>query len=286
MHYRWIQKSDPAMFQEILRRIREGRWEVVGGRPVEPDCNIPATGVLPATPSMERAYCKQALGVDVTIGFNPDSFGHAAGRPTLLKQSGYHYYVFMRPQDQEQDPDKKLPLLFWWQGPDGSRVLTLRILGSYDSPAARIPAIAPHSFASGFSDGALFLGVGDHGGAVTRAQIQQVLQMRNDNTLPELRWSTTGEFFRAVEASPAMANLPVITGDLQHHSRGCYSACGEEKYQNRRAERAMVQVESLSWLTCATFGRKYPQGAFSDAWWNIYSTSFTTCLRARPCTGL
>ena len=25
-HYRWIQKADPAMFQEILHRIREGRW--------------------------------------------------------------------------------------------------------------------------------------------------------------------------------------------------------------------------------------------------------------------
>ena len=83
-----------------------------------------------------KAYCKEALGVDVKIGFNPDSFGHAAGLPTILKQSGYGYYVFMRPGDQEQEPDKKLPLLFWWEGPDGSRVLTLRILGSYDSPAA------------------------------------------------------------------------------------------------------------------------------------------------------
>ena len=242
IHYRWIQKADPAMFQEILRRIREGRWEVVGGWPVEPDCNIPATESFVRHALYGKAYCKEALGVDVKIGFNPDSFGHAAGLPTILKQSGYGYYVFMRPGDQEQDPDKKLPLLFWWQGPDGSRVLTLRILGSYDSAASKIPTVAGNSFAPGFSDGALFLGVGDHGGAVTKAQIQQVLEMRNDTSLPELRWSTTGEFFKAVESSPAMAKLPVISGDLQHHSRGCYSACGEEKYQNRRSERAMVQV--------------------------------------------
>ena len=94
---------------------------------------------------------------------------------------------------------------------------------------------------------------------MTKAQIQQVLQMRNDTSLPELRWSTTREFFKAVESSPAMAKLPVIRGDLQHHSRGCYSADGDEKYQNRRAERAMVQVESLSWLTSVTLGRKYPR---------------------------
>ena len=273
-HYRWIQKADPAMFQEILHRIREGRWEVVGGWPVEPDCNIPSTESFVRHGLYGKAYCKEALGVDVKIGFNPDSFGHAAGLPTILKQSGFGYYVFMRPGDQEQEPDKKLPLLFWWEGPDGSRVLTLRILGSYDSAAAKIPTVAPNSFASGFSDGALFLGVGDHGGAVTKAQIQQVLQMRNDTSLPELRWSTTAEFFKAVESSPAMANLPVIRGDLQHHSRGCYSANGDEKYQNRRAERAMVQVESFSWLTSVTLGRQYPRAQFTDAWWNILFNQF------------
>ena len=278
IHYRWIQKADPAMFQEILHRTREGRWEVVGGWPVEPDCNIPATESFVRHALYGKAYCKEALGVDVKIGFNPDSFGHAAGLPTILTQSGYGYYVFMRPGDQEQDPDKKLPLLFWWQGPDGSRVLTLRILGSYDSAASKIPTVAGNSFAPGFSDGALFLGVGDHGGAVTKAQIQQVLEMRNDTSLPELRWSTTGEFFKAVESSGAMAKLPVISGDLQHHSRGCYSACGEEKYQNRRSERAMVQVESLAWLTGSTLGRKYPQAAFTDAWWNILFNQFHDLL--------
>ena len=153
-------------------------------------------------------------------------------------------------------------------------VLTLRILGTYDSGAARIPAAAKDSFAPGFANGALFLGVGDHGGAVTKAQIQQVLAMKSDTSLPELRWSTTAEFFKAVEASPAMANLPVITGDLQHHSRGCYSACGDQKYQNRRAERAMVQVESLSWLTSAALATKYPQAEFTDAWWNILFNQF------------
>ena len=56
----------------------------------------------------------------------PDSFGHAAGLPTILKRAGYGYYVFMRPQEHEM----KLPLLFWWEGRDGSRVLTLTNLAA------------------------------------------------------------------------------------------------------------------------------------------------------------
>ncbi|MHB1960138.1 MAG: glycoside hydrolase family 38 N-terminal domain-containing protein [Acidobacteriaceae bacterium] len=274
IHYRWIQKADPEMFEEIRQRIREGRWEVVGGWPVEPDCNIPSTESFVRHALYGKIYCRGAMGVDVKVGFNPDSFGHAAGLPTILKQSGYNYYVFMRPQEHEQDPDKKLPLLFWWEGPDGSRVLTLRILNSYDNPAARIPMVADTSFAPGFSDGAFFLGVGDHGGAVTKAQIQEVLQLRNETSLPDLRWSTTREFFSAVESSPAMQKLPVIKGELQHHSRGCYSACGKEKYQNRRSERALVEAESIALLSSLSLGRKYPKPEFESAWWNVLFNQF------------
>ena len=270
IHYRWIQKADPEMFEEIRQRIREGRWEVVGGWPVEPDCNIPSTESFVRHALYGKTYCRETMGVDVKVGFNPDSFGHAAGLPTILKQSGYNYYVFMRPQEHDMD----LPLLFWWEGPDGSRVLTLRILHSYDNTAAQIPAVAKISFAPGFSDGAFFLGVGDHGGAVTKAQIQEVLLLKNDTSLPELRWSTTREFFSAVGSSPAMQNLPVIKGELQHAFRGCYSACGEEKYQNRRSERALVESESIALLSSLNLGRKYPRQEFESAWWNVLFNQF------------
>jgi alpha-mannosidase len=275
IHYRWIEKADPDMFAEILQRIREGRWEVVGGWPVEPDCNLPSTESFVRHGLYGKKYCQRTLGVDVKIGFNPDSFGHAAGLPTILKQSGYNYYVFMRPRPED---GTNLPLLFWWEGPEGSRILTLRILHSYDSPAAQIPAVAESSFAPGFSHGAFFLGVGDHGGAVTKAQIQEISQLRNDTNLPELRWSTAREFFEEVESSPAMANLPVIKGGLQHHARGCYSACGEEKYQNRRSERAMVETESIALLASLNLGREYPQAEFENAWWNILFNQFHDLL--------
>src|SRR5512142_3440269 len=39
--YAWVEQSDPQMFAEIQQRVREGRWVLVGGWWVEPDCNIP-----------------------------------------------------------------------------------------------------------------------------------------------------------------------------------------------------------------------------------------------------
>jgi alpha-mannosidase len=269
-HYRWVQRADPAMFAEIQQRVKEGRWEVVGGWPVEPDCNIPSTESFVRDSLYGKDYCRRNLGVDVRIGFNPDSFGHAAGLPTLLKRAGYGYYTFMRPQEHEMN----LPLLFWWEGADGSRVLTWRIWRDYDADADLIRQAATEAFAPGFDHACFFLGVGDHGGAVTREMIRQVVEMRKEPALPELRFSTLRDFFTAVEASPAFASLPAIKGELQHHARGCYSANGEGKILNRRAERWLGEAETISLVAGLTAGHAYPAGQYAESWWKVLFCQF------------
>ena len=39
--YEWVSQADPKMMEEIRARVKEGRWNVVGGWWVEPDVNIP-----------------------------------------------------------------------------------------------------------------------------------------------------------------------------------------------------------------------------------------------------
>ncbi len=269
-HYAWVERADPKMFEEIRQRVREGRWEVVGGWPVEPDCNIPSTESFVRHCLYGKGYFQRALGVDVNIGFNPDSFGHAAGFPAILKRAGYRYYVFMRPQEHEM----KLPLLFWWEAPDGSRVLTLRIRRGYSMSAERIADAAQNNFAPGFDHAAYFLGVGDHGGAVTREQIKRVLEQQQDSSLPELRWNTLTNFFAAVEQSKAAADLPVVRTELQHHARGCYSAYGEGKQLNRRAERWLGQAETISLVANLSQDHPYPGQEYAAAWWKVLFNHF------------
>jgi alpha-mannosidase len=268
-HYRWVERADPAMFGEIQQRVKEGRWEVIGGWPVEPDCNIPSSESFVRHSLYGKEYCRRTLGADVTVGFNPDSFGHAAGLPTVLKNAGYGYYSFMRPEAHEM----KLPLLFWWEGADGSRVLTLRLLG-YDNDADALKAAATENFVSGFDHAAFILGVGDHGGAVTKEQIRQVLELRKDPSLPELRFSTFRSFFSAVENSPAFGSLPVVKTELQHHSRGCYSANGEGKFLNRRAERWLGEAETLSFIANLSAGHAYPADQYAESWWKVLFCQF------------
>ena len=269
-HYAWAERADPRMFAEIRERVREGRWEPVGGWPVEPDCNIPSTESIARHCLYGKSYFQRALSADIQIGFNPDSFGHPAGLPTLLRAAGYRYYVFMRPQEHEMN----LPLLFWWEGPDGSRVLALRIRRGYSEGAHRLRLAAENNFQTGFDHAAFFLGVGNHGGSVTKEQIRQVVEMRSDQTLPELRFSTVREFFAAVEASPAFASLPVVKGELQYHSRGVYSAHGEVKQLNRRAERWLGRAEAVSLAASLAHGREYPAREYADAWGRVLFNQF------------
>jgi len=42
LYYKWIEDNEPGMFEEIKKRVKEGRWAIVGGWWVQPDCNMPS----------------------------------------------------------------------------------------------------------------------------------------------------------------------------------------------------------------------------------------------------
>jgi len=271
--YRWAQEMDGQLFEEVRRRAKEGRWEVVNGWIVEPDCNIPSTESFVRQCLYGKRYFDRQLGVDVRVGYNVDSFGHGGGLPQILARAGYRYYVMMRPQAHELD----LPMLFWWESPDGSRVLTWRIPTDYgqfytqtvDDLEESIRAAVDRCFPPGFDHGAFFLGVGNHGGGPTRSQLQRVVALQRDRHLPELRFSTLGDFFSEIEKSPAFKDVPVVRRELQHHARGCYSAMGEIKAINRRAERSLVKAETLAVLADMGGEGDYAQEALREAWWKL-----------------
>lgn len=280
--YRWAQEMDGRLFRDIRRRVEEGRWEVVNGWVVEPDCNIPSTESFVRQCLYGKRYFHEQMGVDVRIGYNVDSFGHGGGLPQVLARAGYRYYVMMRPQPHELD----LPMLFWWESADGSRVLTLRVPTAYgqnpgttaDDLEAQVRAAADDSFPHGFNDGVFFLGVGDHGGGPTRSHLERIVALQGDPRLPELRFSTMAAFFAAIERSPAFNDVPVVRRELQHHARGCYSAMGEIKAMNRRAERSLARAETLGALAEADGGALYPHEALCEAWWKLLFNQFHDVL--------
>ena len=40
--YQWVEEHEPALFTRIGRLVRDGRWHIVGGWYLQPDCNLPS----------------------------------------------------------------------------------------------------------------------------------------------------------------------------------------------------------------------------------------------------
>ncbi|MCU0521956.1 MAG: glycosyl hydrolase-related protein [Anaerolineae bacterium] len=270
--YAWVERIDPAMFEEIRARVAEGRWEIAGGWWIEPDCNIPGGESFVRQALYGQRYFQKAFGVTAHVGYAVDSFGHHAVLPQILKASGLDFYVFMRPGPHE----KGLPgRLFWWEADDGSRVLTFRIPFTYTSwghdlePHIRRCAAEMKPPVDTFM---CFYGVGNHGGGPTGENIASIQRLNGDPELPALAFSTTGAFFDAVGARDWP--LPVVHDELQHHASGCYAAHSGIKRWNRQAESALQRAETWSTVAARVTGLPYPKDTLTHAWKDVLFNQF------------
>ncbi len=241
--YDVVRELDPALFRRIQNFVAEGRWEVVGGWYVQPDCNLPSEASFERHFELGSEHHLRYFGERPTVGYNVDSFGHSGGLPSLLARHGYDSYVFMRPGPHEKD----LPgSLFRWRSPDGAEVIAWRIHDRYnvdtvDGLKEHIPSLLEHCTADGVDHVMCFFGVGDHGGGPTRTLLDWIGE--NRRTIPgcELVFSSPRRFFDAV--LPHAERLPVVADELQYHAVGCYSVAHETKVHIRRAENLAVAAE-------------------------------------------
>ena len=211
--YEWAAAADPSMMAEIRKRVAEGRWDVVGGWWIEPDVNIPNGESLIRQGLYGQRLFQQLLGRMARVGYNPDSFGHPGTLPQILKLQGMHAYVFMRPGAHE----KQLPAdVFWWQGADGTRVLTYRIPYSYGITGDVQDRM--HDFVTKLQeptkDMMLFYGAGDHGGGPAKDTIHSILDAQKQPGAPKILFSTPDSYFDDIAKvapgfSPARADLKV-----------------------------------------------------------------------------
>jgi alpha-mannosidase len=274
--YEQIRTLCPDLFERIRRFVRAGRWEAVTGWWVQADTNMAAAETLIKQGQIGRAWFRRHLGVDVTIGYEVDSFGHPATLPALLRAAGIDKFAWGRPTE----PTNPLPAkLFTWRAPSGESVTAAHIPVSYC--ARSIDDLVQHiegGIAAAYPNlghAIAFYGVGDHGGGPSRQQIEWIREHRLYGDGVELVFSSLQRFFQAIEASGLA--LPVFEGELQWVSPGCYSAVHETKQQLRQAETLLTQAEQL----CLRFPDLAPSGAgerLQEGWTHACFNSFHDIL--------
>ncbi len=243
---------------------------------VQPDMNLPQGESFVRQALLGKTYLREHLGVEPRVAYCVDSFGHAGTLPQIFRKCSFDAYVFMRPGPHE----KELPAqAFWWQAPDGSRVLAFRITASYatgpwdhtEHILRAVEAKPPQLFHT-----MCFFGVGDHGGGPTRQQIENVLRIARSRDDPEIRFSSPEAYFAAI--APEADTLPVVAEELQFHAVGCYSVNSALKRAHRQAECSLLVAERMATLAQIWVGQPAPMERLRALWHELCFNQFHDTL--------
>ncbi len=275
-YYRWVEELDPPMFEEIRQRVKEGRWIPVNGWWVQPDCNMPSGESFARQTLYAQRYYLEKFGRLCRTGYNIDSFGHCGAIPQILRHGGMNAYVFMRPGKASPDIPRNA---FLWKGTDGTEVMAFHLPAEYGLNGSDVIASelkVPEAYLQENNlDTMFFFGVGNHGGGPTKGDIEYLLS-RIDGGEPAV-FSDPDSYFDLIRKDKD--KLPTYTGELQHHSRGCYSTTGRIKQMNRDAENALDSAEK--WDTAAGLildGAKTSTATLAEAWKDLLFCQFHDSL--------
>jgi len=297
----WMFEKYPFMHQQILDRVKQGRWEMVGGMWVEPDLNMPDGESLVRQLLIGKRFFKEKFGTEVRIGWNPDSFGYSWQLPQIYKKSGVDYFVTQKLtwNDANQLPMK----LFWWQSPDGSRVLTY-FPHDYVNDVEPLRIATDVAVLQNANPGAPEMmhlyGVGDHGGGPTRVMLEDGMHWTNpDVVFPKSSFGVAQGFFSDIEGRADTAHSPIwnykvlasgntnlpapsegkfslpVWNDelyLEYH-RGVFTTQANHKRNMRESEEELLDAEkfsSLAWLS----GLSYPGTELNEAWKKVLFNQF------------
>jgi alpha-mannosidase len=280
--YEWMQEKYPDLFKEIQQRVKEGRWEVIGGMWVEPDLNMPAGESLVRQILVGKRYFQKSFGVDIHIGWNPDSFGYNWQLPQIYKKSGIDYFVTSKllwATDYTQFPYR----LFWWEAPDGSRLLTYfphEYANEFNAEQITkdFSFYAPSVYGSRLTNPPQMLylyGVGDHGGGPTRSMLDNANRLRAPETVfPKVEFSSAKDFFADLQQELPHLQVPIWRDELYfEYHRGVFTTQSETKRRIRRDEDLLLDAEKYA-SVASLFGQSYPQNEFELAWKNLLFDHF------------
>ncbi len=270
--YKWTERYYPDLFAQIKTKIASGEWEVVGGAWTEHNTNIPSGESLVRQHLYAKRYFKEKFGVDVKTGWLPDSFGFNWNLPQIYHKCGIDYFVTFKLQWQIERNDPPVPFpyhLFWWEGPEGSRVLSFLTVGPYNGkaePAQLLDALHTVESMHHIDKVLSLYGKGDHGGGPMPDIMDRAVTMMHDPNFPTVRFMKGVDYFHQIEALPQAKELPVVDDELYVKThRGTFTTDSQVKRDNRRSEELLMNAEKFS-LLASQFGQPYPQERIQELW--------------------
>jgi alpha-mannosidase len=264
--YQWMENLYPDLFAKIRERIKEGRWELTGGLWLEPDCNLVSGDSWSRHLLYAQRYFKQRFGRQIRLGWNPDSFGYNWNMPQSFQNAGIDAFITQKIgwNDTNVFPHR----VFWWEGPDGSRVLVyfpFDYVEDITDGLRLVDRLRQFDGNTGFTKQLVLYGIGDHGGGPSLEMLQRADRLKNLDIFPAVEYGTAEKYLAWLRQQD-LKNIPVWKDELYlEFHRGTYTTQANTKKGNRESEILLTNAEKFS-SAAAWSGRPYNNAVLEEAW--------------------
>ncbi|MFL6028374.1 MAG: alpha-mannosidase, partial [Friedmanniella sp.] len=277
--YAWIKEFYPELFARIAEKVRTGQFVPVGGMWVEADTNMPGGEAMARQFLAGKKFFLDNFGVETEEVWLPDSFGYSAALPQIVRASGSKYFLT---QKMSWNQTNRMPHhTFWWEGIDGSRVLThFPPVDTYNSDlsGADLARAERQYREQGLATMSLVpFGYGDGGGGPNREMVATAHRLASLEGSPTVTMDSPRAFFDAAAAE--YPDPPVWSGEmyLELHS-GTYTSQARTKRGNRRSEHLLREAELWAATAAVRLGREYPRAELEELWQLVLLQQFHDIL--------
>ena len=276
--YQWVEEYEPALFEEIRALVKLGKWHIMGGWHLQPDCNMPSGEGFVRNILSGRKYFWEKFGVKPTTAINFDPFGQTRGLVQILAKAEYDSYIFCRPYKSF----RKLPSeRFTWVGYDGSEITGARVVEGYNSNKGKATEKIGNTV-NRFKEAPVHTelclwGIGNHGGGPSKKDLNDIEEAVAKWEAEGIcvRHSTPEAYFSALRAS---ADLPKYEGDINPWSVGCYVSQVQVKQKYRQLENELFACEKMCAALALTSDFKYPEKEFGEVLYDLLMLQFHDIL--------
>lgn len=269
--YKYVEEYAPELFKEIKELVKQGKWHIMGGWYLQPDCNMPQGESFVRQIKEGQRYFKEKFDACPTTAINLDPFGHSVGLVQIVKKCGQDSYLFMRPYASELTlPSDQ----FIWRGLDGSEIKATRITGGYGTHLGDSAESITHKVKwQPFEVGTALWGVGNHGGGPSRKDLQDIKDRLLSDESAEFIHSTPEKFFS--EINPTQ----VFDSSLRISMPGCYSSMYRVKKLHAMLENELYMAEKIASVAYMSGALKtYPQNELQIATHDLLNAEFHDVL--------
>jgi len=273
--YQWIEEYEPTLVKRIQKLVKQGKWHIMGGWMLQPDCNMPSGESFVRQGLLGKTYFKEKFGVEPRTAINMDPFGHSRGLVQIFSRLGYDSYIVARPNVTESgiaDND------FVWVGLDGSEIQVHRCSEGYGSGLGQARKKVESWLANNSQKdiGLVLWGIGNHGGGPSYQDLRQLKQVIAETKDRQILHSTPEGFFAAVR--PLRAGLPRLRRDLNPSMVGCYTSQIRIKQKHRLLENELYMVEKMASAAAINGLLKYPADELRQALYDLMFSEFHDIL--------